>query len=53
MLLTLQDDNVLRVYETAERAVTDVEALDAENVFRAIFDETAQPYVIEWIVPNE
>ena len=53
MLLTLQDDNVLRVYETPDAAATEVEALDAEEVFRAIFDETGQPYAIEWIVPNE
>jgi hypothetical protein len=33
-------------------AATDVEALDAEEVFRAIFDETAPPYVIDWLVPT-
>ena len=53
MLLTFQDDNVLRVYETPEMAARDVEALDAEEVFRAVFDEMAQPYLIEWIVPNK
>lgn len=52
MLLTLQDDGVLRIYETPEMAAADVEALDAEEVFRAIFDEMAQPYTIDWIVPN-
>ena len=53
MLLTLQDDDVLRVYETPDMAAMEVEALDAEEVFRAIFDETGQPYAIKWIVPNE
>jgi hypothetical protein len=53
MVITLQDDNVLRVYETTEMAARDVEALDAEDVFRAVFDEAAQPYVVEWIAPNK
>jgi len=53
MLITLQDDGVLRVYDTADSAVIDVEALDAEEVFRAIYDENGQPYVIDWLVPNE
>jgi hypothetical protein len=53
MLITLQDDGVLCVYETPEMAVLDVEALDVENVLRAIFDETAQPYIIDWLAPNQ
>lgn len=39
MLITLQDDGVLRVYERVADAVRDVEALDAEEVFRAVFDD--------------
>ena len=31
MVLTLQDDQVLRVYESVTDAVRDVEALDAEE----------------------
>jgi hypothetical protein len=31
MILALQDDGVLRVYESVEEAVGDVEALDAED----------------------
>jgi hypothetical protein len=42
MLLTCQDDGVLRVYESVDEAVRDVEALDAEEVFRAVFDETGE-----------
>jgi hypothetical protein len=53
MLISLQDDGVLRVYETPADAARDVEALDAEDVFRAVFDENAVPYRIEWIRPNQ
>jgi len=53
MLLTLQDDGVLRVYRSVEDAVRDVEALDAEGVFRAVFDETGEVYAIHWIRPNK
>jgi hypothetical protein len=53
MLLTCQDDGVLRVYESVDEAVRDVEALDAEEVFRAVFDETGEVYAIHWVRPNE
>jgi hypothetical protein len=53
MLLTLQDDGVLRLYRSVEDAVRDVEALDAEDVFRAVFDETGEVYSIHWIRPNK
>lgn len=52
MILTLQDDGVLRVYETVEDAVRDVEALDAEHVLRAVFDDAGEVYAIRWIRPN-
>jgi hypothetical protein len=53
MLLTLQDDGVLRIYGSAREAVRDVEALDAEETFRMVFDETGERYAIRWIRPNE
>jgi hypothetical protein len=53
MLLTLQDDGVLRVYESVEDAVRDVEALDAEDVFRVVFDDTGEVYAVHWIRPNK
>ena len=53
MLLTLQDDGVLRVYDSIDAAIRDVEPLDAEQTFRAIFDDTGQTYAIDWIRPNE
>jgi hypothetical protein len=53
MILTLQDDGVLRVYESVEDAVRDVEALDAEDTFQAVFDDTGEVYAIHWIRPND
>jgi hypothetical protein len=53
MLLTLQDDGVLRVYESVADALRDVEALDAEEVFRAVFDDTGEVYAVQWIRPNK
>ena len=53
MILTLQEDGVLRIYASVAKAVLDVEALDAEVTFRAIFDETGQRYAIQWIRPNQ
>ena len=53
MILTLQDDGVLRVYESVEDAVRDVEALDAEGTFLAAFDDTGEVYAIRWIRPND
>jgi hypothetical protein len=52
MLVTLQDDGVVRLYDSVEDAARHVEALDAEAVFRAIFDDTGEVYVIHWIRPN-
>jgi hypothetical protein len=52
MLVTLQDDGVVRLYDSVEDAIRQVEALDAEAVFRAIFDDTGEVYVIHWIRPN-
>ena len=53
MLLTLQDDGGLWIYGSAEEAVREVEALDAEETFRMVFDETGQRYAVRWIRPND
>ena len=53
MLITIEDDGVLRIYRSVEEAVRDVEALDAEDVFRRIYDETGRCYSISWIRPNQ
>lgn len=52
MILALEEDGVLRVYESPAAAVHEVEALDAEETFQAIFDEQGQPYAIDWLRPN-
>jgi hypothetical protein len=53
MIITVQDDGVLRVYGSTDEAVRDVEALDAEETFRSVFDETGQRYAIRWIRLNQ
>jgi hypothetical protein len=53
MLLSLQDDGVLRIYESVEDAVRAVEALDAEDVFRAVFDDLSEVYTVQWIRQNK
>ena len=53
MLITAQDDGVLRIYASADEAMREVEAVDAEETFRSIFDETGQSYVIRWIRQNQ
>jgi hypothetical protein len=52
MVVTLQDDDVVRLYNSVEDAARHVEALDTEAVFRAIFDDTGEVYVIHWIRPK-
>jgi hypothetical protein len=49
MLITLQDDGVVRLYPSPEDAARDVEPLDAEETFRLVFDETGHRYAIRWI----
>ena len=53
MVITLQDDGVVRIYQSAEDAARDVEALDAEETFRMVFDESGERYLIRWIRENQ
>ena len=53
MILVLEEDNVLRLYDSLGTVVREIEALDIEESTRAIFDEAGQTYVIEWIRPNK
>lgn len=46
MLITLQDDGVLYVYESAEDAVRDIDASEAEENFQAVFDDHGQGYTL-------
>jgi len=52
-ILALQEDGVLYVFDSAEHATFQVEALDAESTFREIFDTSAERYRINWLTPNE
>jgi hypothetical protein len=38
--------------ESVDDAVGDVEALDAEETFQAVFDDSGETYAIHWIRPN-
>jgi hypothetical protein len=53
MIVVEEDDGCLHVYASLDAVVLAVEALDAEEVLRAVFDEHGQPYRIEWIKPND
>ena len=53
MLIALEDDGYLHVYESPEAAALAIEGLDAEATFRAIFDENAVPYHVRWLVPDK
>ena len=46
MLITLQEDGVLYVYDSAEDAVRDIDASDAEDSFQAVFDDRGQSYTL-------
>ena len=52
MIVVLEDDNCLHVYESIADVVQHVESLDAQDVLRAVFDQDGQCYRIEWIKPN-
>ncbi len=52
MILSLQDDGILRVYESLEEVTRAVEALDAQETLGMTFDDHAQQYAIEWMRPN-
>ena len=52
MIVVLEDDGCLHVYQSVADVVRAVEALDAEDSLRAVFDEAGQRYRIEWIRPN-
>ena len=46
MLITLQEDGVLYVYDSAEDAVRDIDASEAEDIFQAVFDDRGQGYTL-------
>jgi hypothetical protein len=52
MVLTLEDDGCVHVYDSVGAVCLAVEALDAEDCLRAVFDDAGQRYAIEWLRPN-
>jgi hypothetical protein len=53
MILVLEDDATLHLYDTVEAVLSHIEALDAEDTLRAVFDEHGQRFRIEWLRPNK
>jgi hypothetical protein len=49
MLFALQNDGVLRAYETSEDLSRSIEPLDIEETLRTCFDDEARPRRIEWL----
>jgi hypothetical protein len=52
MLLILLDEPTLFVFESREEAIRTIEPPDAECEIRAVYDECAVPYRVEWDRPN-
>jgi hypothetical protein len=52
MMLVLEDDGCLHAYKSPEAVVLAVEALDAEECLRTVFDDLGRRYRIDWIQPN-
>jgi hypothetical protein len=52
MSIVLLDEPGLFVFESAAAAVRDIEPPDAESDIRAVFDDGAVPYRVEWLRPN-
>jgi hypothetical protein len=52
MVLVLEDDGCLHLYDSPAAVCVAIEGLDAEDTLRAVFDERGQRYAIEWARPN-
>jgi hypothetical protein len=53
MVLALEDDGCVHVYDSVDAVCLHIEALDAEDCLRAVFDSAGQRYAIDWIRPNK
>ena len=51
MIVVLQDDNTVSLYESVEDLVADIEALDADAIASA-YDDTGRKLRVSWIRPN-
>lgn len=52
MLIVQMDEPGLFVFPSASAAVREIEPIDAEQEIRAVFDESAVPYRVNWLLPN-
>ena len=52
MFIILLDEPTLFVFDSEEAVRGDIEPPDAESEVRAIFDDRAIPYRVEWVRPN-
>lgn len=52
MILTFEDDGCVHLYDSLNAVVLNIEALDAEECLRAVFDSDGQRYVIDSIDLN-
>jgi hypothetical protein len=52
MILVLQDDACVHIYDSIDAVALHVEALDADSTLLAVFDETGQRLEIRWLQPN-
>jgi hypothetical protein len=52
MFIILLDEPTLFVFDTEESVRGGIEPPDAESEVRAIFDDKAIPYRVEWVRPN-
>jgi hypothetical protein len=53
MIFVVEDDDCLHRYSSLSEIISEVEALDAETVLRAVMDEHGQRYRIIWLRPNK
>jgi len=53
MLIVLLDEPGLFVFPSPVAAVQEIEPIDAESVIRTVFDDSAVPYRVEWLRPNQ
>jgi hypothetical protein len=52
VFIILLDEPTLLVFPSEESVIHDLEPPDAETIVRAVFDENAMPYDVEWLRPN-
>ena len=52
VILVLEDDDCVYIYQSAAEVEGQIEALDADDVIRSAFDDSGRRYRIQWIKPN-